>query len=196
MDKKLLRSEILEKLAQMSDANRADEDLKIFDNIVKSDVFKRAQTVFMYISVGHEADTRRIAEYALSQGKCVAIPRCIGQGIMHAVEIKSLAELVPDKYDIPSAPAQARIVNPHELDLVLVPAVAFDKVGNRLGRGGGYYDRYLEKIPKETVTMGICRAAQLLCEIPSASHDIPVDYVVSPKGISGGKINFSARLSK
>lgn len=186
MDKKTLRETVLAALSQASEEMRHAEDCKIYENVVKLDLYHDAKTVFLYISVAHEADTRRIAEHALNAGKRIAVPRCTGRGIMHAVELHSLDELVPDRFGIPSAPGDRRIVEPEELDLILVPAVAFDRKGNRLGRGGGYYDRYLARVPDSVKTVGICRAAQLLCEISADALDIPVQCLVTPDCVYRG----------
>lgn len=183
MDKKTVRKAVLDALSQMSEEMRRVEDCKIYENVVKLDSYRNAETIFLYISVSHEADTRRIAEHALQEGKRIAVPRCVERGIMYAVVLNSLEELVPDRFGIPSAPSSSCIIDPEELDLILVPAIAFDRKGNRLGRGGGYYDRYLAHVPGTVQTVGICRALQLLQEISADKLDIPVQYVVTPDEI-------------
>lgn len=187
MYKKECRKQVLCALAKMSDDERIREDCKIYDNVVKLEEYKRAETIFAYISVGVEADTRKLVADALSKGKRVAIPRCIGTGIMHAVQILSLSELVPDKYDIPSAPKDNPIVPSYELDMILVPGVAFDRGGRRLGRGGGYYDRYLAKISETVCTVGICHSPQLVEKVVCDVHDKQVNYVVTPDEIIVGE---------
>ena len=183
MDKAALRRQVQERLATMDAQARNLEDCKIYENIVKLERYQKAKTIFLYISVEHEADTRRLAADALRAGKRVAVPRCTGKGIMDAVLLHTMDELRPDKFGIPSAPADARVIAPEMLDFILVPGVAFDPMGNRLGRGGGFYDRYLARTPGHVFTVGVCRAAQLVEEIAMSALDIPVACVVAPDGV-------------
>ena len=176
MDKKQIRCEVRARLNALNTGTRAHENEIIFKKLTSLPEYKNAKCIFMYISVFPEADTRKILTDALSHAR-VCIPRCGESGIMQAVEIKSASELVNDKFDIPSAPRGNAEVEPDDIDFALVPGVAFTRGGARLGRGGGYYDRYLSRT--DAFKAGICHSVQIYDELPCDAHDVAVDCVIS-----------------
>lgn len=175
MDKAAVRREIIEKLKNMTDEEKARSNDNIFKKILKLPEFSTSKVIFLYISVGNEADTLRLFNLSLEMGKRVCIPKCEGKGIMRAIEVFGEDDLIPDKYGIPSAEGEE--ISPSNIDFTIVPAVAFEKSGKRLGRGGGYYDRFLKKL--DAFTVGICHPCQILDEIETEEHDIPVKLVIS-----------------
>lgn len=175
MDKGAVRREIIEKLKNMTYEEKTHSNDIIFEKLLKLPEFLTSKVIFLYISVGDEADTVRLFNLALEMGKRVCIPKCEGKGIMRAIEVFGVGDLIPDKYGIPSAVGEE--ISPHDIDFAIVPAVAFEKSGKRLGRGGGYYDRFLEKL--DAFTVGICHPCQILNEIETEKHDIPVNLVIS-----------------
>ncbi len=177
MDKKALRAEILAKLKNMTEDERTRSDDEIYNKIVNLSEFCAAKVIFLYISVGDEADTKRIFDYALKSGKRVCIPKCEAFGKMHAVEVFGKEDLIPDKFGIPSAREGTPTVLPEDIDFVIAPGVAFDLNGRRLGRGGGYYDRFLGEL--SAFTVGICHPCQLVSSLEIEDHDIPVNLVVT-----------------
>ena len=182
MEKKLLRKIHMEKLARLDEKDRRACDLAICENVISIAEYERAEKVFLYISVGTEVSTRRVVRHAIEAGKEVYIPICHGGGIMHAARLMDEAELIDGMYGIPTVPDSNPKISPDELDLILVPGVCFDRSGNRLGRGGGYYDRYLAQKMTAT-TIGICRDEQLLEALNADVHDRRVDIIVSDKEI-------------
>ncbi len=161
-----------------------DKDTAIFEMIIGWETYKSADTVFVYYSVGSEVDTLKIIENALVNEKKVAIPKCIDEsGNMEFYFIndtdKSLIKgsfrlLEPDVSICEKAYST-------ENTLCIVPALAFDKNRNRLGYGGGYYDRYLSKFKGKTV--GLCYAECFCDELPCDMHDIKVQSVMTDKSI-------------
>ncbi len=139
--------------------------------------YRRAKTVFLYRGVGSELDTLPIIEDALSSGKRVALPRVTAPGIMEARRIRALNELVPGKYGIPAPPEGSELIPPEEFDLILVPGAAFSPNGARLGRGGGYYDRYLPKTLGFKVALA--GKGRLFPVLPTEEHDVKVDKVIT-----------------
>ncbi|MEG2857710.1 MAG: 5-formyltetrahydrofolate cyclo-ligase [Clostridia bacterium] len=177
MDKAAMRACITARMNALMQEEKESSDCKILEDVLKLEEYKAAKTIFTYLSVGCEVDTRRLIEQALQDGKRVAIPRVISRGEMEAVLITGKDELVAGQYDIPTARDGAQVIPPSEIELAVVPAVAFDVRGNRLGHGGGYYDRYLSNT--RAFMLGLARDCQIVEEIPAQMHDVPVDSVVS-----------------
>jgi 5-formyltetrahydrofolate cyclo-ligase len=141
--------------------------------------FVKARVVFSYYSLGREVDTVRLLQYALDAGKTVALPVCFKGGIMEARAITDLKELTRSDYGLLEPLNSERVVLPEELDFIVVPALAYDCDGYRLGWGGGYYDRYLTKTG--AFRTGIGRHRLLREQLPREAHDVPVDCVVTEK---------------
>jgi 5-formyltetrahydrofolate cyclo-ligase len=139
--------------------------------------FEDARTVLFFYSVGHEPDTHLLIERALEIGKTVALPESRANGIMVARRITSLGELVPGKYGIPAPTADMPEIAPEEFDFVVVPALAYDLGGYRLGRGGGYYDRYLPQT--RAFKCGAARERMFFPRVAREEHDVRVNCVVT-----------------
>ena len=160
---------------------RQEADAAIARHVLASEAWRAAGTVFAYVSVGCEVDTRALIEAALREGKRVCAPRCLGKGRMEAREIAALGALVPAAYGLLEPAEDAPLVPPEEIDLILVPCLAADRSGHRLGYGGGYYDRFLESAAKPSICL--CRRLTLLDGVPHAEHDAAVDAVATEAGM-------------
>ncbi len=182
MDKKLLRKIHMEELARMQESRMTEADLKICQNILQSEEYRNAEKLFLYVSVGKEVDTRNLISQALRDGKKVYIPICHGGGVMHAARLESEDDLIDGRYGIPTVSEESEKTSPDELDFILVPGVCFDRSGNRLGRGGGYYDRYLAN-DVSAALVGVCRKEQLLDEMNVDEHDRKVHVIISDEEI-------------
>lgn len=148
----------------------------ICERCASLDEFKGADTVLLYFAKGSEVDLSSLAEKAFGMGKCVAYPRCCGEGMMTFHKISSLSELVKGSFGIMEPPLDAPLCREGRA-ICFVPALAFDLEGFRLGWGGGYYDRYLVgfKGTKIGVTYDVCVADKL----PRGEHDIKTDYIIT-----------------
>ncbi len=140
--------------------------------------WKEAQTVLLYHALPDEPDLQSLLDEGLLQGKQLLLPVVVGDDLVlkHFKGSDSLREgafhiLEPVGEDFP-------LEQYHQIDLALIPGMAFDRAGHRLGRGKGYYDRLLPRIP-QAHTLGICFPFQFLDAIPSESHDIPVREVIN-----------------
>ncbi len=181
-DKKTLRREMGERISSMPLELLQSVDEAVFMNLTDLPELRRAVNVFVYWSCGREIDTHRLIEMLLRQKKTVALPLITGAGVMEARIIRSAGELIPGALNIPAPPASAPLMAPGDIDVAVVPGLAFDKKGYRLGRGGGYYDRYLPGTAAFTV--GLCRECCLERELPAEDHDVRVDCVVTEKKIA------------
>lgn len=178
-EKTALRKQFYEKIKNLPEDYIALSDKGIFENLIKLPEFEKAATIFTYFSMNREPDTRRIVEYALSKNKTVALPVCAKCGVMDARAITSTSELSLSSYQLLEPLSSTRVVPPEAFDFIIVPALAYDKDGYRLGYGGGYYDRYLLKATAFTV--GITRALLMCDMLPRETHDIPVHCVITEK---------------
>ncbi len=137
--------------------------------------FQEADSVMAYSAIPPEINIAPILEAVLSRGKTLLLPRCEAEGVMTARKITDLSQLIPGAYGIPEPKSETEVFPQGEIDLILVPGLAFDGRGHRLGRGKGYYDRFLRG--KRGKTMGICRC--LVPEVPVEDHDIIMDAVIT-----------------
>jgi 5-formyltetrahydrofolate cyclo-ligase len=143
--------------------------------------FTQATLVHTYVSAKtHEVDTHALIEHALANDKRVVVPQVqrTSPHLRHA-QINALAQLRPGYFGLlqPTAGHSAWIEDLALIDLVLVPGLAFDRQGNRLGYGGGYYDRFLVKVT--ALKIGLVPEALIVDEIPCEPHDIPMDILLT-----------------
>ena len=180
-EKKKLRASIRDLTETLSEDYFRKSDAGIFENLSRMPEYRNARTIFVYWSMDREADTHAIINDALASGKTVTLPVCCAGGVMGARAIDSPEDLVPGMLGIPAPRDGLRDVERVEIDLILVPAVAFDDEGRRLGRGGGYYDRYLNGYGG--VTVGLAREKLLCPAVPTETHDMRVQFVVTEERV-------------
>jgi 5,10-methenyltetrahydrofolate synthetase len=181
-EKRKFRSEIRKAYSELSPEYIAESDAGIFSNLSSLPEFIASKVIFSYYSIDNEPDTHKIIDLALKMGKMVALPVCYGEGKMYAVLIKSLADLRPGAYNIPAPSSDSEKISPELIDFAIIPALAYDKNGCRLGQGGGYYDRFLEK--NNFFAAGIVRSRFLLESVPCESHDARLFCVITEKVIA------------
>lgn len=143
--------------------------------------YQAAGTVFCFAGAGREVDTRPILENALARRKTLCLPLCTGPGQMEPRRITSLEQLVPGAFGIPAPPADSPLIQVDEVDFAILPCVTCDRAGRRLGRGGGFYDRFLSHYRGGSVLL--CRERLIREEIPVEPHDYPVPWVLTERGL-------------
>ena len=185
-DKKMLRKEILAKRKNIDTAKKEDMDKKIVDKFYESKYYKEAKNIFIYISYDSEIDTKEIINKALIDNKRVYVPRTeFKTRLMDAVEIASLDNLIESEYGILEPAMEEPHIEPDELDLIVVPGVAFDRNGGRMGYGAGFYDRYFKRISKDRMEkikkLALAYDFQILEKIPMDEQDVPVNYIITEK---------------
>ena len=181
MDKNLFRKETL---ARRKAIYSAAIDAQIIDNFLASDLYKNSEWIMAYVSFGTEIYTHDFVKKALADGKHVVVPICnIADHTITLSEILNFPDdLEEGHYGILEVrPDCLRIVDPKQLDLVMVPGCAFNPSGNRMGFGGGYYDRFLETINDDCITVALIREDFIFDEIPMEAHDKSVDYMITEK---------------
>ena len=157
----------------------------IFNAFIKLDKVQRSSTIMAYLSFGSEVNADYIIEWAWNKNKRVVVPVCIPKTKRMIPSIIHSFRQVEQGYFGIRQPKKEflRPVDKQAVDLIVVPAVAFDRLGYRIGYGGGYYDRILAHMKKEAVKIGLAFHCQLVSRLPVDKHDIPVDLIVTEKGV-------------
>ncbi|MDR0346942.1 MAG: 5-formyltetrahydrofolate cyclo-ligase [Coriobacteriales bacterium] len=181
-EKSEFRKMMLAKRAAMTSDERATANSKIFQSVISLPEYKRAQTIFTYVSVTDEPETITLIEDAWKHDKRVCVPRCVSFGVMHAHAIRSMDDLQKGMYDIPEPKDVCPLVSPGEMELIIVPCVCCGKDGYRLGYGGGFYDRWLEK--RNAPAAVLCFEEMLVAAVPCEAHDKRTNILVSDASFS------------
>jgi 5-formyltetrahydrofolate cyclo-ligase len=183
VQKQTLRQKLLELLKNQREETRLKKSRLIQDKLFKTSEFKNAGTVMFYCSFDGEVETVSMMKQAKKIGKKIAIPVTIRKekkiipSFVHHLD----HELTEGPYGIKQPKkTNQKPVSADDLDLVVVPGVAFDRHNNRLGRGQGYYDRFLKLLPPTTPTIGLAFDFQVVDILPDLQfHDVPVSLVLS-----------------
>jgi 5-formyltetrahydrofolate cyclo-ligase len=176
-EKSRLRVELLSKLKDFSDPERAQQNSVIQKKLLALPEFQKAQTIAFFASEPFEVATDSLISESLNLGKRVVLPRVEqNSSWLEFHQIQSLAELQPGCFGINCPAKNSPKVELPQIDLLIVPALAFDLTGNRLGRGGGYFDRVLKKF--QGVSIGLAFDFQLLEKIPIESFDQKLSQVL------------------
>ncbi len=154
--------------------------------------YAQAGTVMFYIDVRSEVRTRHDLELALQSGKTIIVPWCNDDGELELFRLASMDELEVGMYKILEPRKELRSlpekqVNVEELDLIMVPGVAFDRRGARMGHGKGYYDKLLQHARKNTPLIALAFECQLFEQIPVADHDIFMDKIITEDQVYTGR---------
>lgn len=182
-DKKVLRRTVLRQRRALSAAEKAGLDAAVLRQLLTLlPTLSADRPLFCYVGAGFEVATRTFLSACFNAGIPVCVPLCTGSGIMEARLLHSMQELVPGAYDLPEPPPSSRLIPPDALGTVIVPGLAFDAQGYRLGRGGGFYDRYLTQLPDATPVYGLCYRSFIRI-LPRDMHDRPVGSIITEEGV-------------
>jgi 5-formyltetrahydrofolate cyclo-ligase len=151
-----------------------------------------AQTVMFYIDVRSEVRTRHALPEALQSGKTIVVPWCNDRGELELFRLADMNELAVGMYKILEPKPELRhmpdkVAVPTDLDLVMVPGVAFDRSGARMGHGKGYYDKLLQHARADAPLVALAFECQLFPEIPTATHDIFMDRIITESAVYPGR---------
>ena len=175
MDKKALRRQIREQKRAMTEEQIVAASQRLADKFFCTKQYMDAKTIYGYLPYNQEVRTVPILERALADGKSVAVPKVYGDE-MRFVYITGFDGLENSDMGIPEPVADGP-VGDDPTALVLMPGLAFDKEGHRIGYGGGFYDKFLAQEPNHP-TVALCYEFQMLPHLETEEHDIPVDYVI------------------
>ena len=183
-EKVKLRETILKKLKEQSAESRCAKSKTILEKLKHESQFEKSRNLMFYIAMSEEVDTLPLLLEVLREGRCVTVPR-VDQKTKSLVSIQIQnpeEDLISGTYGIMEP--RTKLAHPFDverLDLVLVPGIAFDKTGRRLGRGKGYYDRFLSALPPHVKRYGLAFDFQLFESIPAEEHDILMDRIITDK---------------
>jgi len=180
-EKQFLRSRVRELEAQLSDKYKVHSSQAICTHLIGMPEYQAAETVFCFVGTTKEINTRLVLEDALAAGKRLCVPLCVDKGIMELREITALSQLISGSYGILEPTADAPPVSVDEVDFAILPCLTCNHAGQRLGKGGGYYDRFLSHYRGGTVLL--CREKLIREEIPVEPHDYPVPWVLTERGL-------------
>lgn len=176
MDKTELRHMIREKKRAMSADEIETISAQLGKLFAETDFYRNANTIYGYLPYNQEVRTVPMLEQALRDGKRVAVPKVFGDE-MKFIYITDFTKVEKGYAGIPEPVENAPIAD-DPTALVLMPGLAFDPEGHRIGYGGGFYDKFLEREP-EHPTVALCYSFQMLPKLETEEHDIPVDCVIS-----------------
>lgn len=179
MTKSEIRKKLLAERNALSDEYRLFSDKIIFDKLISTDDYIRADLILIYVSAGSEIDTKNIIEHSFRIGKRVAVPYC-RKNRMNFYEIRSTDELTVIQFGIPTVDiSERKTVELTENTLCIVPALCVDNYANRLGYGGGYYDRFLTE--NNVCNVCLVRKDFVVDSLPAESFDYKISKLITDK---------------
>ncbi|RSD27444.1 5-formyltetrahydrofolate cyclo-ligase [Mesobacillus subterraneus] len=181
--KKELRNSVKAKLSELSLPLYEDFSYQVAQQLFQDEDWQKASTIAVTVSKAPEVDTLQIIRKGWEQGKRMVVPKCEPKSRgLDFRELKRFSQLESVYYGLyEPIVSETHQIKPEDIDLVIVPGLAFSKNGFRLGFGGGYYDRFLANYQGNTVSLAF--KEQLLPDIPIESHDIPVSKIISSEGV-------------
>lgn len=182
--KRNIRKEVLMKRSEMKVEEKELKDNIILEKLFQTDLYKNARNIFTYISFGDEINTIKLIERALKDNKNISVPKTYRETrTMNAIFIPCLKELKENHMGILEPIDDSIVIKKEDIDLIIVPGAVFDKDFNRIGYGGGYYDRYLEDIAYKNNKVVLAYDFQIIDKIESEEHDIKMDLIITDKEV-------------
>lgn len=174
-DKLTLRKRIQQLKKELSHEQQRDESQQVFTKLEQLEVFKTSKNILCYWSLPDELATQSFIKHWYKD-KSIYLPKVVNKNLtIHRYE--GMGSMQKGKYDI-LEPNTHFLKDLDVLDLIIVPGIAFTKAGERMGRGGGYYDRFLPQVPK-AIRVGVAYNCQIVDDIPSESHDVNMSLVLT-----------------
>lgn len=180
-EKNLIRKQMKQLRADMTRTERFEKSMQIFEQLITVPEFKRADRIYTYVSMDNEIDTIMLIDYSLSLEKRVFVPRVSGKD-MEFYEISDISELNPGYRGIYEPDINGKEPDYSRTGFMCMPGLAFDRGYNRIGYGGGFYDRYLS-VENKLYKAALAYEAQLLESIPAQDGDVRPDMIVTEESI-------------
>lgn len=181
--KKLIRNKILTIRESMNTNEVKQKSRLIYERLISTEGYYKSINIFTYLNFKNEVETNYIIDNGIESNKKIYIPLC-------NTVIKELIICKMDNWEsltlsnfgiLEPKPDSIRIGNRKLIDLVIVPGIVFDRKGNRVGYGAGYYDKFFSSLKNDVMKIGICYSFQLADSIIPSLYDIPMDYIITEK---------------
>lgn len=185
--KSKLRTIIKEKVNNIDKIKIMNKNNKIYKNFLDLEIINNLQNINLYISKEYEVDTKKIINYLLNRGKNLSVPYIDENDNMIMSSINSKTIFTYSKYNI-LVPSIIEKFDSEKIDCFIVPGISFSHNMDRVGRGKGYYDKFL--FGKNAIKIGLCYEEQLINEIKTEKHDIPMDIIITERRILNGIKNY------
>ncbi len=180
--KRALRAEIRAKERALDVGYKAESSAAICRALAALPEFDAAKVVFAFAGLAREIDTREFLRETITRGKTLLLPRCEPERQLSLCVVRDLdADLEPGAMGILEPKRSCPVLQPEEVDFAVVPCTTFDRAGNRLGQGGGYYDRILPRLHGATVC--VCRERLLADTVPTEPHDLRCTLYLTESGL-------------
>lgn len=184
LNKRVIRSSILEQREKINTSIRKEWDKNIFDLLINSEFYKNANVIFVFVSFKSEVDTHPIIEHALKNFKTIYVPKIQSKEKgMEIFKISSLEDLKTGYFDILEPKESCPVADSNNIDLILMPGVAFDLKGGRVGYGKGFYDVFLSRMSKKVNKIALAYDFQIVDKVPMDQFDVKIDGIVTNEGI-------------
>ena len=183
LTKAQLRESCLARRAALTTAKRRQMSAAIAKHVCAMPAFQDSQTVMLYMALPQEAQTAAILAESRYQGKRVTVPVVKPCGLVAAELPTGQLQFQPGPFDIPEPAVSTAIIPPEDINCVMVPGIAFDRRGARLGFGKGYYDRFLCQLPATTHVCGLAFSVQIVQHVPDLPHDVRMQSLVTDQGV-------------
>ena len=183
-DKAGIRKELLSKRDNIPPVVRSVKNKMVLERMLSLEEFRNAGTIFFFASFKTEVDTTEMIKSSLTSGKRVLLPKVDkDRHELLLYEIRDFGELAPGFMGIPEPPVSEKQMNINDADIVIIPGAGFDSSGNRIGYGGGYYDRLLSGLQKQSLIIAPAFEEQVVDAIPSEPHDIRIQMIVTDRRV-------------
>jgi len=173
----ITKKELRQIIRQRKKEHSADESSFVIDRLKENSRFVNAHTLLLYYALSDEVQTQGLIEELVAEGRTVLLPKVISDTEMELRRYSEKNDLTVGAFGI-MEPTGELFTSYDEIEIAVIPGIAFDNKGHRLGRGKGYYDRLLHKMP-EVYKIGICQSWQMVEKVPTDEHDIRMDCVIS-----------------
>lgn len=178
MNKTELRAQMRARRKALTQEEQEKAARAVLAHLGAFEPYRRARCVMAYMACRGELDLAPVVGDIFKRGKMLTLPRCEAPGVMTARRIERLSELVPGAYGLMEPAEDCEEIKPEEIDLILVPGTAFDVSGGRIGQGGGYYDRFLEKT--NALRVGVCHDFACIAHVSMQEHDRRMHHLLMP----------------
>ncbi|MBI3597709.1 MAG: 5-formyltetrahydrofolate cyclo-ligase [Nitrospirae bacterium] len=185
-EKQRLRNDVMTSRNKLTTAQRVIRSADILQKLFELEAVRDATWIHFYVSHGSEVETTGMIAHALSRGKRVTVPKMepASKQLMLSELKDPTRELSPGPIGIPEPkPEAVRPIEVDRMDLFIVPGIAFDPRGNRLGQGAGYYDRLLTPVAERVPIIGLAFELQVVERVPTGDHDIRVNWIITEKRV-------------